>query len=214
MSIFDRFLNRKTKASLDSVSFDTTRYQFEGEVDGQRTWFTPEGDGIGLFFFPMPPDLPPGAQSSSELREFYRGLVCKDEVQMIEFRLLPVAGVSSIWMVLKIPAKPHGMTYLGSLTIPFAGFSFVVKMQCEEQGVTGLRETALFLKGQKEGSVTLGADGKFAGDWSPDDPRFDDMFPDHPLSRLRREFGHIVASLQIQEATKKERPFPLPQEAV
>jgi len=40
---------------------------------------------------------------------------------------------SAFWMVLKIPRQPHGITYLGSLTIPFAEFSFVIKMQCDKE---------------------------------------------------------------------------------
>jgi hypothetical protein len=40
--------------------------------------------------------------------------------------------------------KQTGVTYLGSLTIPFRDFSFVIKVQCWEEGITGLREALLF----------------------------------------------------------------------
>ena len=133
MGIFDRSFKRKPNASLHSVSFDTTRYRYEGEEDGHRTWFTPDGDGIGVFFFPEPPNLPGQARTSMELQEFYRGRVCNDQVKMVEFRLLSAADITCIRMVLKIPRQPHGITYLGSLTIPFAEFSFVIKMQCDKE---------------------------------------------------------------------------------
>lgn len=213
MSFLNRIFKRKANPSLDSVSFDTARYRYEGEADGHRTWFTPDGDGIGLFFFPEPPGLPTQARTSLELEEFYRGRVCNDQVRMVEFRLPSVADNPCIWMALKIPREPHGMTYIGSLTIPFVAFSFVVKMQCEERGITGIRETALLVKAQQESTVTLAADVKLAGDWNPDDECHDVKFPDHPVSRLRREFACIMATLQIQDTIKSERRFELPTRA-
>lgn len=210
MGFFNRIFKHEPNASLDSVSFDVARYRYDGEADARRIWVTQDGDGIGLFFFPKPPDLPSQAQTSAEMQEFYRGRVGNDKVQMIEFGLPSVADIRCIWMVLKIPRDPHGMSYVGSLTIPFVEFSFVLKMQCEEQGITGIRETALFIKAQQEGAVTLAADGTLAGDWNPDDQSHDAEFPDHPVSRLRREFARIMATLQINDTTKNQRRFELP----
>jgi|GEM_PF-2001091 hypothetical protein len=211
--MFSRLFKRKSKASLDSIRFDASRHRYAGEGDGQRTWFTPEGDGIGLFFFPEPPDLPAQARTAAELQEFYRGRICNEQVRMVEFRLPQVADLTGIWMVLKIPSKPHGMTYIGSLTLPFAAFSFVIKMQCEEHGITGVREAALFLKAGHQGKPIVDADGKFTEEWNPDDECHDAGFPDHPVSRLRREFAHIRATLHIEENTRHEKRFALPTEA-
>lgn len=102
------------------------------------------------------------------------------------------------------------MTYMGSLLIPFAAFWFIIKMQCDERGITGIRETALLLTAQQEGKVTITADDKLAGDWIPDDQRYDEKFPDHPVSRLRREFGRIRETLKIHHAFKNEKRFDLP----
>jgi hypothetical protein len=197
-------------ASLQSIAFDTTRYRAEGESADKRVWFTPDGDGVGLYFFNKPPDIPARLPSAAALRQLYENALREGPMQMAEFRVETLDGVACIWMVLKTLQQPHGMTYLGSITIPFADFSFVLKMQCTERGVTGMREAALVLKGQMDGSVTIAEDGKFAGDWNPDDARHDVLFPHHPVSRLRREFTHIKQSLRIDEHTKREIPFPLP----
>ena len=48
---------------LDSVRFDTSDFRLsEQEIVRSRTqsvrvWLTAEGDGLGLFFFRLPPDL-------------------------------------------------------------------------------------------------------------------------------------------------------------
>ena len=193
MSIFDRFLNKKPKASLDSVTFDTARYRYQGEAEvsghGLRRRVTAAPPD---FLFQAGPDLPPGTKSRLELQEFYRGRICSGGVEMVEFRLKPVAGIPSVWMILKFPRKPHGMVYLRSLTIPFAMFSYVLKMQCEERGLTGIREAAIFLDAQAEGGVILEAAEELMGNFNSDDARYDDQFPNHPLSRLRREFAFIA----------------------
>jgi hypothetical protein len=197
-------------ASLQSIAFDTTRYRAEGESADKRVWFTPDGDGVGLYFFNKPPDIPAGLPSAAALRQRYENALREGPMQMAEFELVTLDGVACIWMVLKTLQQPHGMTYLGSITIPFADFSFVLKMQCTERGVTGMREAVLVNKCLAEGSITIAEDGKLTGDWNPDDARHDALFPDHPLSRLRREFVHLKQSLRVDEHTKREPLFPLP----
>ena len=212
--MFKRLFPRKHDASLDSVTFDCVRYRYQGEADGRRTWFTPEGDGVGLFFFPKTPDLPAGARSATEVRDFYRRLIGDEPTRILEFNLLDLDGVRCVWLLLKVPQEPHGMSYVGSITVPFAGFSFVVKMQCAERGNTGARETVLFLNRQQDGTVATDENGKITGDWNPDHERNDVLFPDHPVSRLRREFACIRDSLRINEQTKSERRFELPGEPI
>ena len=41
----------------------------QGEIEGARVWLSTEGDGIGLYFFPVRPDLPANAKSPGELRD-------------------------------------------------------------------------------------------------------------------------------------------------
>lgn len=43
--------------SLNSIEFDTSGFDFEGEQNGALIWYAPEGDGIGLFHFPIPPNI-------------------------------------------------------------------------------------------------------------------------------------------------------------
>lgn len=61
------------KPSLDAIRFDITGYESQGEPHpGKlRVWSTPESDGLGLYFFSQPPDLPGDARTVTDLREFY-----------------------------------------------------------------------------------------------------------------------------------------------
>jgi hypothetical protein len=202
MPIFNRKTSGNPHASIESIFFDTTRYLFKGEASGRRIWYTPDGDGIGLSFFQVPPDLPRQTKTTAELQEFYSRRIGDGQVKMVEFRLLGTANVASIWMVLGIPQPSRAVTYVGSLTISFAEFSFVIKMQCEERGTTGFREAVLLDKALQTGAVIVDAGGNLKGDLNSDDACHDIQFPNHPLSRLRRDFALIIASLRIQEATQ------------
>jgi hypothetical protein len=108
------------------------------------------------------------------------------------------------------PQKASGMTYLGSITIPFKDFSFVMKVQCTERGTTGIREAILFDKMRRTGVIEIESSGKITGDWNPDAPEHDAAFRQHPLSRLRRVLGRIEATAVIDVAVKSKPGFPLP----
>ena len=54
-----------------------------------------------------------------------------------------IDGCRAVWLIVKAPQKPHGMTYIGSLTFPFRNFSFVLKAVCVEHGTPGMREAVV-----------------------------------------------------------------------
>ncbi len=90
MSLFNRIFKRPQKASFDSIIFDTKQYRYQGETGDHRIWFTPEGDGIGLYFFLKQPDLPVEAKSVAELEDFYRAKISNGKEKIVDFQLLTV----------------------------------------------------------------------------------------------------------------------------
>ena len=150
MGILSNIFGKRPSASPDAVTFDASRYEFQGDRDGARVWFLPEGGGVGLYFFPRKPDLP-AAASTEHLREFYANQM-GGQLQVVECRVLPIDGVRSIRLIAKsIDEQTRGALYLGSLTIPFRDFSFVIKIQCSEQGTTGMREALLVAEALNKG---------------------------------------------------------------
>jgi hypothetical protein len=127
--------------------------------------------------------------------------------------VLRVAGCPAIKVIFKVPQKPSGMTYVGSLTIPFRDFSFVVKVQCEERGITGGREAVLLTRWLETHDLpaVLG-DPTDLPDWHPESEEFDAEFPGHPISRVRRVLRRVCDSLVIDEGVASAAGFPLPAE--
>ncbi len=77
---------KRVRPSLDSVRFEWNGYVFQGEPEPGRlrVWSTPEGDGVGLYFFGKPPDLPSGARKVDDLRDFYRKILTASRCNRLE----------------------------------------------------------------------------------------------------------------------------------
>lgn len=134
-----------SKPSLDAIRFDTTGYKYQGDPEAGRlrVWHTPEGDGLGLFFFPIPPDLPANAGSLDELAAYYRQLSGDSGTKLVEVGVVDAGDWPAIRTVVSFPQQPSGRVYLGGLTVPFRDFGFVLKCQCSEHGDTGLKAAVL-----------------------------------------------------------------------
>jgi len=196
--------------SLNSLTFDTTDLRFGQEDADRKVWFTPDGDGISQHFFLKPPDIPTGMRSSEQVRDHYLSMLKGGPAKMVESQIVSLADCPAIRLIIKSPQQPSGMTYLGSFTVPFRDFSFVVKCQCMEGGTTGIREAILTDMALKSGAMKLDAAGKMTGRANFDAAEHDAMFPQHPLSRLRRVLGRIEATAVLDPTVKTHEGFPLP----
>lgn len=202
-----------TGPSLDAVRFDTTGYVFRGEPQpGKvRVWHTPEGDGLGVYFLPVPPDLPANAASADELAGFYRRLLGDSGGKLVETRVVAAGRCPAVRTVLSVPQRPSGRTYVGSLTVPFRDFSFVLKCQCAEGGPTGLKEAVLFDRSRAADEPMRVEGGRFhIPGWDPDDPKHDAEFPGHPVARVRRVLDHVAGSLVVAAEVRELPGFGLP----
>ena len=158
-------------------------------------------------YFGLPPDLP---TEQSTVEAFFAQYESLMQVDVVEAGIENVADLSVIRIIVKIPQTPTGMTYLGSYTVPFQDFCYVVKIQCEERGMTGIRETDLLSKGLASGEVELDELGNITGDWDPDNAVHDADFPDHPLSRCRRGLHIVASSLSLTDEMRILPKFKLP----
>jgi hypothetical protein len=156
--------------------------------------------------------------------------MAKSGCAIIEVDVVKVDGCWSIRQIIKKPQQPHGMMYIGAYTLPFRDFSFVVKIQCMEHGMTGKRDTLVldekvaarevtidFKKGEVRGWMQDPYDDSirdvFARNLSEAEEH-DGRFPDHPLSRLRGLMRRVQETLRVGEDVR-DRPrfvYPVQQE--
>ena len=212
--------------SLDSITFDTTGLIPQGDMNGVRVWQTPEGNGLGLYYFPIPPDISADINSLASLNSFYGSQMAAANLTGISIKTLDIDECKFIKMIVRVPQQPLGMMYIGSLTLPFRDFSFVVKMQCSESGITGMRESLILNELLENGEVEFdNKSDEFEG-WemplgtvnSPswrinraEAVEYDARFPNHPLSILRRTFDQIEKSIKVSDNVKREPRFSYPE---
>lgn len=209
--------------SKSEIAFNETGFERQGETNGVMVWFTPKGDGLGLFHYPTPPDIKADLKTVKTVRAFYKRIARESKLGVIEIDTVVVDGCPAVRTLFKLAQQPKGRTYLASLTIPFRDFSYVFKVQCEELEVTGIRDTVVSMNLMSEGVVGFDAKSGTMTGWL-DDPydqhetgpmtrnkserrEYDSQFPEHPLSRARRVLDLLERTVAIDESVKKQPAF-------
>jgi hypothetical protein len=207
---------------LDLVGFDLVGFDAHGDHDGIRVWHSASGDAVGLHYFPTPPDIAADLEDLEDVRAFYRKTAAEAGLAIIEVEAPVIHGCRCVRMILKMPQQPTGMTYLGSLTLPFQDFSYVLKVGCVERGTTGMRDAIIANQCINEGTVSISSDGHIEG-WMADPydgsvraplmrnrseaQEYDARFPEHPLSRARGVLNHVQATLTIDVDLRRSPSF-------
>jgi len=210
LGFFRRLFSNSTDAGpLALIDLEDERLRYKGIINDTRVWYTEDGDGIGLYYFSVPPDLPKGQPSVARFCESYTESA---EGNLVQVGVETHDDLAMVKVIGKAPQIPSGNTYVGSFILPFDKCSYVVKIQCEERGITGVRESMLLVKEMTVGERGQDEDGNSVIDLSTDDEIYDTDFPGHPLSRCRRGLSRIAASLRISEEVRALPKFDLPNE--
>ena len=206
-----RWLSSPPRVSLDSLRFDASGYRRQEEVRTQGVWFTPEGDGVGLQLFLSRTHVPSCGSIASLRDQVKSDFEQTPGTRLIEVELPQVAcGLRVIRMVFRAQLPEGGAIYVGSLMVPFERFSFLLKVQCEEAGMTGVREALLLDRALRDGTVQVGEAGPDLSAFSPYGAKDDDEFPEHPLTRLRRTLLHLQQTLELDADLADAPRFELP----
>jgi hypothetical protein len=217
-----RFPRQQCKESLmsglDAATFDAKDLIPQGDMDNRRVWKTAAGDMVTLYYFSKAQPFRATADELASIRAGSRRQASQYGGAIVEVELCAIGGLAEVREILKVPQKPTGMGYLGSLMIPLANTGYMVAVACPERGITGMRDMAIFAQLLDAGDVEF-ADGaqqptNWMGDpYDPsitdpparnraDDEKYDSLFPDHPLSRVRGLLRQIGNSFGISDQAK------------
>lgn len=198
--------------SIESIKFDTSAWQKLEEAHDHIVW---QNDAdcafITMHYFSVAPDIPCALDEIDVLRHSYRQGVSSAGGGLISLDVFELQKLDTVEIICKIPQEPSGMSYIASLTFPFSQFSYVVKIDTEELGMTGLRDSLVMAECMKAGQIEIDSEANAIKGWAADpydpswngpslrnkseDEKYDDNFPQHPLSRARRVLRSIKQSL-------------------
>ena len=209
---------------IESVSMSIEGWSLQKSGPYEKAWVNELGDALMIHYEEGAPDLGGPWSRLDRIRDAVRASV--DEVgALVEVEPDELDSLPVLRYILKFPQDPHGMTYLGSWTIPRRDFCLRIRVVCREHEPTGVRDSAVWsLSGvpDEDESSTEELDpfqGWFGDPYSPehaapilrnrsDDEEWDTQFPQHPLSRVRATLREIKASFRGSEDLRKSEPYP------
>ena len=208
---------------LDLIKVETKHSQPDELDSSKKVFYLNDYDDLSINFFNLPPDITAKNDTDVELQNNYRKVAYESGVAIIEVKKVKLEAFDSIKTIFKFPMQPQGMAYIGSYTIPFKNFSYVIKVQCIEQGTTGIRDNTIFELMIRNGKVKLNPEKKTVEGWMRDPydesvhlpfmmnlseaEEFDTQFPEHPLSRMRKFLKQIEETIKIDDILLNEPKF-------
>lgn len=212
---------KKNKANLHSVTIPNQGWEKVSEDHDAIRWINPQQSAlIVLHYFDKEPDLPT-AKDLDYLKKFYRNIADSSNGGIIETDIIHIHDIPCVKTIIKFPQQETGMIYIASITIPFENCSYVVKIQANEIGITGMRDAVILNKMIEAGEVKI--DGETMTHWfeDPYDPdckqgtlmnkaeleKYDHEFPEHPLSIARSLIRSITETIIFKKEIKELPPF-------
>lgn len=117
-------------------------------------------------------------------------------------------GRSYVYSIVKSLKQPHGVTYFLTMHLTDFSQSVSIRGDFDEIGTTGIRDANVFEFCRQKGYVAFDEENQKYVGWTQDpydedfnkgalmnlseDPAFDEAFPEHPLSQLRKTIAFII----------------------
>lgn len=183
------------------------------ERHDERTWFDPRtGDQVSLTYIGMVPDIPAPFDDLPLLRRKLAEETAETG-SIIEAHVVRLGGVPALFQLIKlpIPGQDTGLAFIAAFTVPRANCSAVLRIQCAEGQMTGVRESTV--------AAQVGFDQCFPPHpYAPDvrgqlpynvadEAGWDQQFPDHPLTRARAWAHRMLATAQVDPQFAALPPF-------
>jgi len=210
--------------SIELFQFSSEGWNLESSDASIKLWSNAHGDAVSLNYFDLKPNLPTTLKLKhiNILRNHYRQLISSQGGGLVSAELVEQAGLNGLEVIIKVPQKPTGMTYIASITFPFSDFSFVIKYTCQEFGATGFRDSII---GDKL-SANLTEQEKSNFKWwkkDPYDSKYDDIalynlsdreeydsnFITHPLSRARKYLAEVKNKISFDSSLMSYSEFKI-----
>ncbi len=212
-------------ATIDSLTFDLTDCSLREQSETHRGWVNSHCIGHVLRFAHGRIKWPFDLTNPSAAHDFYARQCDDNGGVMLAMEAVAVTGAEALSGLFKYRSPlPNnlGMFYVGILWLPFDQCSFQINVEAFEQGITGTREAAVMLIARDEWPELDQKDmpvihnrGELQELYRKarvrrlpsDEPRYDHMFPKHPLSLVRARLAEVIATARLDKDAQCAKPF-------
>lgn len=210
--------------SINSLTFGLSGCQLQEQSTNHRVWLNSAQVAHRIQFEPGLPDWPFDLTDLTRATEFYRQQSAELRGVMLSLEVTTAAaGAEVLRGLFKYRASSVRMYYVGILWLPFQEGLFQINVEAMETGITGLRECfvlvsepgllAATIASANTPSVVLSTEELAASpppESPSDDERWDNFFPDHPLTKVRRRITEVLATLELDASPRSLTPFRTP----
>lgn len=194
-------------------------WELRENTESIKSWYNKSGDKLSVNLFLLKPDLPEDIADIHSIRKLYRKMMTQANGAIVEVDKEYLGTLLAIKTIFKFTQKPSGFAFLASYTIPRENFSIVLKVQCQEHGITGMRESVILDKAIGDGLVDIETKkGWFFDPYDPeikapilsnlsDKEEHDVNFPKHPLSRARSTLRMLKEKIEFSDEIVSSSKF-------
>ncbi len=198
------------KISIDSVRLNIADLTKVEKSETRLVLRTPQGDIVEIGFTPAPTPCPYRLDQVKELEAMSARSFEQIGNTQVSFAVKDYGGLLCLESVLEARQKPFGVRCTGTLVMPRKNFSYFINIYAPERGTTGLRDAIIFDRVCDE--IGWDAAKKQAGslEWEGYKEKYDDEFPNHPLSRVRKFLKSLAQSIEFDDDVVQSEPFSPP----
>lgn len=202
----------------NQFNFSDQNWTFDKKTSGENIWNWSDGNGVSMQLQCIGPDkeLSNFLSDEAALRKYFRDNLSSQGIGVVECASIVISGVPSAKVIGKIIIPGEPAQYIASLSIPLKDRSYVLSLYAREEGITGLRDTTVLTNylSENDEEDLLDEDGTISG-WAcdpyfpeyegpslrnqADSEQYDDMFPEHPLSKVRTRINEVCPTISILE---------------
>lgn len=198
-------------ASIDSLTFDLSDCLLREQSESRRLWLNSSGVAHLLRFESCSPDWSFDLTDPAAAKEFCRRQSVSLGGVMLSAEVTTPAGIEALRGLFKYrdpihPGSP-AMYYVGILWLPFQECCFQINVEAMETGITGTRDVLAVLT-EQDARTKPPLDRPEAALRSPsDDERYDELLPDHPLSKVRKRMTEVIGTLEFDASMQSLKLF-------
>lgn len=211
---------------LKAITFDSPQRRIAIDETNQVCYLSKENVAY-LLRLNSAPDWNFDLRTLDGARNFYGNQCAEAKGAMLLLELGKADGAEMLRGIFKYrsPQNPLAIMYAGIIWIPFMECCLQINIEAVEQGTTGIREAivcSMMMEDetlQEEESFAPPIKVDSAEDMfkhmgaqplrviSSDDEKWDEKFPEHPLSLVRRHLKTVTETIKLEKSMHELTPF-------
>jgi hypothetical protein len=217
----------KFEPAITDIEFSKTNWTLHEENSTNISWYNEFHDPVRLQLFVTKPTWPFDLQNGSAAKQFFEQQSKEFSGAMIEMRVEKIQTLDVLVGIFKYRAPiPNSLAiyYVGIIWIPFKDFTYQINFESLEKGTTGIREALVMAQDGvpddmfEQAPISIESMDEFfklsrqneLKVIPSDDKKWDELLPDHPLTKVRNAIVEFFQNVKINPRLFKQKIYRYP----